>query len=325
MITKYWQAINRALGDALEQDDRVILYGEDVGEPGGSFGATKGLQTRFGANRVRDTPISEATLVGTAVGAAMTGVRPVVEIMFMDFLGLAMDQVVNQAAKMSYMSGGAYRVPLVIRTMCGAGRGTGPQHGQSFESWLSNVPGLKVVWPSCPSDAYGLLRSAIDDDDPVVVVESLRLWNVKEDVAQLGAVPIGRAAVRRTGSHVTLVSWGGVVTRALEAADICHEQGVDVEVLDLRTLSPLDEGAILESLDKTGRLVIAEDGPGHLGVGARIAALAAGAGFTSLRTPVVRVSSPFAPVPFSPILEDAYFPSREKIAESILTQMKVSI
>ena len=322
MKIKYWQAVNQALGDALVSDERVILYGEDVGEAGGPFGASKGLQERFGVNRVRDTPISEAAIVGTAVGAAMTGMRPIVEVMFMDFLGLAMDQLVNQAAKVSYMSGGAFRAPLVVRTLCGAGRGTGPQHGQSFEGWLSNVPGLKVVWPSDPADAYGLLRSAVDDDDPVVVIESLRLWTMRQDVEDLVKVPIGSAAIRRGGTDVTLVAWGAAVHRAMAAAALCSGHGVEVEVIDLRTISPLDEDTILESLAKTGRLAIVEDGPGHVGVGTRLGALAAGPGFDSLRDPVLHVCSPFAPVPFSPLLEDAYFPSAEHIADAIINRLK---
>lgn len=323
MKIKYWQAVNEALGDALETDERVILYGEDVGEAGGSFGASKGLQERFGVNRVCDTPISEAAIVGLAVGSAMTGLRPIVEVMFMDFLGLAMDQLVNQAAKISYMSGGAFRAPMVIRTLCGAGRGTGPQHSQSFEGWLSNVPGLKVVWPSNPADAYGLLRSAVDEDDPVVVIESLRLWTMRQDVDELVKVPLGQAAIRRIGADVTLVAWGAAVQRAVTAAEQCSERGIEVEVIDLRTISPLDEHTILVSLAKTGRLAIVEDGPGHVGVGTRLGALAAGPGFQSLEAPVLHVCSPFAPVPFPLLLEDAYFPSADQIVEAIIMRFQV--
>lgn len=319
---KYWQAVNRALSDSLEADQRVCLYGEDVGAAGGPFGASKGLQERFGANRVRDTPISEAAIVGTAVGAAMTGLRPIVEIMFMDFMGLAMDQLVNQAAKMSYMSGGAYRVPMVVRTLCGAGRSVGPQHGQSFEGWLANVPGLKVVWPAFPSDAYGLLRSAVADENPVIVIESLRLWSIREDIEEFAPIPIGQAAVRRAGTDVTIISWGAAVHRALAAAQLCASRGIDSEVIDLRSISPLDENAILTSLAKTGRLILVEDGPGLVGVGTRVVALAAGVGFRMLKTAVSIVSSPFAPVPFSPQLEAEYFPSEERIADAIQKSME---
>jgi acetoin:2,6-dichlorophenolindophenol oxidoreductase subunit beta len=296
-----------------------------VGEAGGAFGASKGLQERFGINRVRDTPISEAVIVGTAVGAAMTGLRPIVEVMFMDFMGLAMDQLVNQAAKMSYMSGGAYRVPMVVRTICGAGRSTGPQHGQSFEGWLANIPGLKVVWPSNPSDAYGLIRSAVADDNPVIVIESLRLWTIREDIEEFVEVPLGQAAVRRTGTEVTVVTWGAAVHRTLAAAQVCATRGIDSEVIDLRSISPIDENAILISLEKTGRLIIVEDGPARVGVGTQVAALAAGAGFAFLKAPITIVASPFAPVPFAPQLEAVYFPSDERIAEAIRMSVEVEL
>lgn len=314
---KYWKAVNLALGDSLAADPSVCIYGEDVGEAGGPFGASQGLQQRFGTERVRDTPISEAAIVGTAVGAAMTGLRPIVEVMFMDFITLAMDQLVNQAAKMRYMSGGAYRVPMVVRTLCGAGRSVGPQHGQSFEGWLANVPGLKVVWPAFPSDAYGLLRAAIRDDNPVVVIESLRLWSMREDVESLAEIPLGRAAVRRAGRDVTVVAWGAAVHRALAAAELCTASGIDAEVVDLRSISPMDEDAILASLAKTGRVVVVEDGPARVGVSGRVAALAAGAGFRSLKAPVEIVSAPFGPPPFPPLLEAAYFPSEQRIADAI--------
>lgn len=321
---KYWQAINQALTDAMDADDRIFLYGEDVGAPGGPFGASKGLQDRFGVDRVRDTPISEAAIVGTAVGAAMTGLRPVVEVMFMDFIGLAMDQLVNQAAKMSYMSGGAYHVPMVVRTICGAGRNTGPQHSQSFEGWLANVPGLKVVWPSNPADAYGLLLSAIEDDDPVIVIESLRLWTQRQDVESLAAIPLGTAATMRSGTHVTVVAWGSATQRVLSAAETCAAGGVEAEVIDLRSISPLDEDVVLESLARTGRLVVVEDGPARVGVGTRLAALAAGSGYGSLKAPVRIVCPPFAPVPFPPVLEEAYFPSEADISEAIRTSVEVA-
>jgi len=323
MMIKYWEAVNRALGDALEIDQRVILFGEDVAEAGGVFGATKGLKERFGPERVRDTPISEAASVGMAVGASMTGYRPIVEVLFMDFLCLVMDQLVNQAAKVSYMSGGTFRAPMVVRTICGGGRGSGLQHSQNFEGWLANVPGLKVVWPSNAADAYGLLRTAVDDDDPVVVIESLRLWTTRQDVVELVKVPIGEAAIRTTGADLTLVTWGGAVQRAIAAVSLCKEHNIDVEVIDLRSISPLDENTVLTSLAKTGRMVIVEDGPGHVSVGTRIASLAAGPGFYSLKSPVLHISSPFAPVPFTPILEDAYYPSSELIAETIVSNMGV--
>ena len=321
---KYWQAINKALGDAMAADERVCLIGEDVGAPGGPFGATSGLQGRFGPLRVRDTPISEQAIVGAAVGAAMTGMRPVVEIMFMDFIGLVMDQLVNQAAKVAYVSGGAYHCPMVVRTVCGAGRSTGPQHGQALEAWLTNVPGLKVVWPSTPSDAYGLLRAAIADDNPVIVVENLALWSLRESLGEeIVPAPLGKAAIRREGRDITIVAWGAPVHRALKAAEICAAESIDAEVIDLRSLSPLDETAILASLAKTGRLLIVEDGQTHAGVGAHVSALASSQGFANLKAPVVRVGPPFAPVPFPPVLEANYFPSAERIAAAVHSSIKV--
>lgn len=321
---KYWQAINRALCDAMAEDPRVCLFGEDVAAAGGTFGATSGLLDRFGASRVRDTPISEATIVGAAVGAAMTGLRPVVEVMFMDFIGLAMDQLVNQAAKIAYMSGGAYRVPMVVRTLCGAGRSTGPQHGQSFEAWLAHVPGLKVVWPSTPADAYGLIRSAIADDDPVVVIESLALWSVREELELDGApaVPIGSAVIRQSGEDLTMVAWGAAVATALQAADTLARDGVDVEVIDLRSISPLDEQTLLTSLEHTGRLAVVEQAPAVAGLGDRITAFASTVGHRLLASPVIRVSPPFAPVPFPPALERAYFPTADRITETIRAHME---
>lgn len=315
---KYWQAVNSALREELARDDEVVLFGEDVGRPGGPFGGTVGLLEEFGTSRVRDTPISEAAIVGAATGAAMTGLRPIVEVMFFDFMTLAMDQLVNQAAKVSYMSGGEFNVPMVVRTLCGAGRGTGPQHSQGLESWIAQVPGLKVVWASNPSDAKGLLKSAVRDDDPVVVIDSLNLWTVRGEVPDGDGhlVPIGEAATPRAGDDLTIVAWGSVVSRALQAADEMAEDGIQAEVLDLRTLSPLDEEAILFSLEKTGRLLIAQDATAPFGVGAEVAALSASRGFGSLRAPIVRVSPPFAPVPFPPQLEAAYFPQADDILAS---------
>lgn len=313
---KYWQAINQALADELEQDDTVIVIGEDVGAPGGPFGATMNLQERFGETRVRDTPISEAAIVGASVGAAMSGLRPVVEVMFMDFLGLAMDQLVNQAAKVSYMSGGSYHVPMVLRTLCGAGRGTGPQHGQSFESWLVNVPGLKVVWPSTPGAAYGLLRAAVRDDDPVVVIESLQLWSLRGELRE-EPYELGRAEIMRPGDDLTLVCWGAAVHRALEAAGSAAGTGVEVEVIDLCSLSPIDWDTILASVARTKRLVVAHDSYTPGGIGSDIAATVGRELFGTLAAPVAQVANPFAPVPFPPGLEQAFFPGTEDIVAAI--------
>jgi pyruvate/2-oxoglutarate/acetoin dehydrogenase E1 component len=317
--TKYWKAINDALAEEMERDSRVVVIGEDVGEPGGTYVATKGLLDRFGPHRVRDTPISEGILVGLATGAAMSGLRPVLEIMFMDFMTLASDQLVNHAAKVASVSGGEFSVPMVIRTMCGAGRSTGPQHGQSLEAWLAHVPGLKVVWPSNPADMKGLLKAAIRDPNPVVVIESLSLWSSRADIP-LGdhVVPIGEAAVARSGEDVTIVTWGSAVVRALAAAKTLEaEDGIAAEILDLRTLSPLDEVAVLRSLARTGRLVVVHDAVGPFGGGAEVAALAAERGFSLLKAPVRRVTAPFAPVPFAPALEAAYFPQPADIVAAV--------
>lgn len=315
---KYWKAINDALLEEMERDESVVLFGEDVGKAGGTYIATKGLYDRFGGNRVRDTPISEAALVGMATGAAMTGLRPVMELMFFDFLGLVADQLVNHAAKVSSVSGGEFRVPMVMRTICGAGRNTGPQHGQSLETWVAHIPGLKVVWPSNPADMKGLLKSAIRDPNPVVVIESLALWATRGEIPDGDhVVPIGEARIAREGDDVTLVAWGGAVPRTVAAAEqLGAEHGISAEVLDLRSLSPLDEGAILSSLAKTGHMVIVHDAVRPYGAGAEIAALAAGEGFASLRAPVRRVTPPFAPVPFPPELELAYYPQVANVVDA---------
>ncbi|PRX50454.1 pyruvate dehydrogenase E1 component beta subunit [Prauserella shujinwangii] len=316
---KYWQAINSGLAEELRRDPAVMLLGEDVGRPGGAFGATQGLHAEFGEHRVRDTPISEAALTGTAVGAALAGLRPVVEIMFFDFVTLAMDQLVNQAAKMGYLSMGRFPVPLTVRTMCGAGLGSGPQHAQGLEGWLAAVPGLKVVWSSTPADAKALLKAAIRDPDPVVVIESAALWSVRGEVPDdpEATVSIGRAVIRRSGRDATLVAWGAAVTRCLTAADILAAEGIDAEVLDLRTLSPLDTEEVLASLHRTGRLVVVQDATGPCSVGAEVIRLAATEGFAALRAPAELVSAPFAPVPFPPGLERAYFPQDDDVVAAV--------
>lgn len=315
---KYWQAINEALTEEMDRDERVVLVGEDVALPGGPFSASRGLLEKFGPWRVKDTPISEEAIAGLGVGAALAGLRPVVEIMFMDFLGLAIDQIVNQAAKVSYMSGGRQRVPLTIRTMCGSGRNNGPQHSQNLEAWFAHVPGLKVVWASSAADAKGLLKSAIRDDNPVLVIESLSLWTSKDslgDEEQL--TPIGKALVRRSGTDATLVAAGAMVPRALAAAAQLATEGVEVEVIDLRTLSPLDHETVLASVAKTHRLVIAHDAVKPFGYGAEIAAIVAEQALDELDAPIKRVAAPWAPVPFSPVLEAAYYPQAPQIQAAV--------
>jgi pyruvate/2-oxoglutarate/acetoin dehydrogenase E1 component len=315
---KLWQAVNSALGEELERDANVVLFGEDVGKAGGPFGASKGLRERFGEQRVRDTPISEGAITGVAIGAAMCGLRPVVEIMYFDFVTLAMDQLVNQAAKTRYMSAGRLSVPMTMLTFCGAGRGSGPQHSQSLEGWLAHVPGLTVVYPSNPADAKGLLKASVRSDDPVVFVEASRLWTIRGEVPDAAdhVVPIGRAAIVRPGTDVTLVAWGWAVSRSLEAADLLAAEGIQAEVVDLRTLSPLDEVAILESVGRTRHLVVVHDAAGPYGPGAEVVALVAERGFASLSGAAMRVTAPFAPAPFASQLEHAYYPDAERIASA---------
>lgn len=316
---KYWQAVNQALVEEMERDESVVLVGEDVGAPGGAFSASKGLLERFGPDRVRDTPISELALAGLGVGAALVGMRPVVEIMFNDFLTLAMDQVVNQAAKLCFMTGGRARVPLVIRTAVGAGRSTGPQHGQSLEAWFGHVPGLKVVCPSTPRDAKGLLKTAIRDENPVVVFESLALWGSRGEVPDNGElIPLGKAEIRREGTDVTLVGIGGAMARVEQAAALATERGISVEVVDLRSVQPLDHATLRTSLEKTGRLAVVHDAVKFLGISAEVAAWAAEDAYDLLKGPVVRLGAPFSPVPFAPELERQYFPSPEAILAGLL-------
>jgi pyruvate dehydrogenase E1 component beta subunit len=315
---RYVHAVNRALADAMVADPDVVLLGEDIGLAGGPFGATRGLQERFGVERVRDTPIAEAALVGAAMGAALSGLKPVAEIMFMDFVTLAMDALVNQAAKVRFMFGGQRGVPLVLRTPHGGGLSAGPQHSQCLEAWFCHVPGLKVVCPATPADAYGLLRTAIADPDPVVVVEHKGLYAMKGELADPPeVVPIGRARLARPGRDATIVAYGAAVHWALAAAETLTAEGVEAEVLDLRSLQPWDEAAVLESLSRTHRLVVAQEAVEAFGVGAEIAAGMAENGFDELDGPIVRVGAPFTPVPFARSLEAAWRPDAARIAAAV--------
>ncbi|HUT36675.1 MAG TPA: alpha-ketoacid dehydrogenase subunit beta [Planctomycetota bacterium] len=314
----YAEAIRRALAEEMERDERVVLLGEDIGLYGGAFRVTRGLIQRFGPERVLNTPISENGFVGVAVGAALVGLRPVVEIMFMDFIALAMDQIVNHAAKLHYIYGGQARVPLVIRTPAGAGRGYGASHSQSLEAWFVHVPGIKVVAPSTPRDAHGLLKAAIRDDNPVLFVESKLLYGAKGDVPDPDEVcPIGRAAVARQGEDVTLIAYSRMTVLALEAAARLEEHGIRCEVLDLRTLAPLDEEAILASVARTARAVIIEEDTRRGGVGAEVAAVIAERGFRGLDSPLRRVACADCPIPCSPTLEEAILPSVDKIVVAV--------
>jgi pyruvate dehydrogenase E1 component beta subunit len=298
----------------MRADDRVFVLGEDVAE-GGPYTATAGLAEAFGTERVRNTPISEAAITGVAVGAAQSGLRPVLEIMFIDFITLALDQVVNAAAKAHFMSGGQLSVPLVLRTQGGAGAGYGAQHSQSLEAWLTHVPGLKVVMPSRAVDAAGLLASAIADPDPVVFIENKTLYFQREEVPEhVEPVPIGRAATLREGGDVTIVALSRMVHEALAAADGLARDGIEAEVIDPRTLVPLDLAAIVDSVRRTNRLVVAHEAVRHGGFGAEIAAAVQELAFDDLDAPIVRVGAPFQPIPLSPPLEDAYLPGAGDIA-----------
>ena len=311
-------AINRALAEAMRAHEGVIVLGEDVAE-GGPFTATAGLAEEFGVSRVINTPISEAAITGVAIGAAQAGLRPVLEIMYVDFLTLALDQLANAAAKAHFMSGGQLTVPLVVRTQGGAGHRGAAQHSQSLESWLTHVPGLKVVMPSRAVDAAGLLASAIADPNPVVFVECKTLYFRKEEVPdELPAVPIGEAAVLREGRDVTIVALSRLVHDALAAAErLAAEDGIEAEVIDPRTLVPLDLETIVASVQRTTRLVVAHEAVAHGGVGAEVAALVQEAAFDHLDAPVARVGAPFAPVPFSAQLEDAYLPGVDEIVAAV--------
>ncbi len=316
------EALNEALHGEMERDKRVFVMGEDVGLIGGIFGVTRGLRERFGEDRVRDTPISEATFVGAGVGAAIAGLRPVVEIQIFDFVALTMDQLVNQAAKFRYMLGGRPTVPLVIRGPQGGGIRLAAQHSQSLEAWFAHVPGLVVVAPSTPHDAKGLLASAIRDDNPVIFLEHKALYATKGAVPQeVYAIPLGKADVKRAGTDVTLVATQAMVLRALAAAADLEKEGVSVEVIDPRTLVPLDEATILASVAKTGRLVIAHEAVKRGGWGAELAALVAERTIDVLDAPIVRVAARNVPMPYNDSLERATIPSQQDIAAAIRGMM----
>jgi pyruvate/2-oxoglutarate/acetoin dehydrogenase E1 component len=320
--TTYLAEINAGLFDAMRADERVFVIGEDVAE-GGPYTATAGLAEEFGTERVINTPISEAAICGVAIGAAQSGRRPVLEIMFIDFITLALDQLVNQAAKAHFMSGGQLTVPLVLRTQGGAGQRGGAQHSQSLEAWLAHVPGLKVVMPSRAADVRGLLASSIADPNPVVFVENKTLYFRREEVPDdPEPVPIGRAQTLRTGRDVTIVALSRLVPEALAAADRLAAEGVEAEVIDPRTLVPLDLDAIVESVRHTNRLVVAHEAVEHGGFGAEIAAAVQAAAFDYLDAPVARVGAPFTPVPLSPPLEDAYLPGADDVYAAVRTTIE---
>ena len=316
------EILRRALDEELARDPAVHLLGEDVAE-GGAFGVTRGLAQRHGAQRVRNTPISEAAIAGLATGAALCGLRPVLEIMFIDFATLSLDTLVNQAAKYRYMSGGQLAVPMVVRTQAGAAGGAAAQHSQSLEAWFVHVPGLVVIAPSSPGEAYGLLKSAIRLGDPVLFIEHKRLYTMKESIAENAELPaIGKARIARTGEDVTLIAYSAMVTSAHEAADRLAAEGVSVEIIDLRTLTPLDMPAIAASVSKTHRAIVAHEAVQIGGFGAEIAARIGSELFDELDAPVLRVACPFAPIPFAPELERALLPGADHIVRAIRAQLQ---
>jgi pyruvate dehydrogenase E1 component beta subunit len=314
----YREAVRDTLAAAMREDEDVFVMGEDIAEMGGSMGVTQGLFDEFGAERVRNTPISEMAIVGTGIGAAMQGMRPVVEIMYEDFLTLSLEQIVNQAAKHRYMSGGQLKIPLTIRTQGGAGWSPGAQHAQQLEAWLVHVPGLKVLFPSTPEDVRGLLWSAIYDDNPVIVFEHRLLYPVKGEVPEeLEPIPIGKARVLREGTDVSVIATGPLVHHALEAATQAEADGISVEVVDPRTLQPLDEDALVASVKKTNRAVIAHEAVTRMGFGAEVAAVLQYQAFDWLDAPIERVGSKFAPLAFAPVMEQFVVPQVDDVLAAI--------
>src|SRR5919199_909204 len=315
----YREAVRDALSTAMRRDADVFVMGADIAEMGGSMGVTQGMLDEFGPERVRNTPISEMALVGAGIGAAMQGMRPVVEVMYEDFLTLACEQIVNQAAKHRYMSGGQLKVPLTVRTQGGAGWSPGAQHAQQLEAWFVHIPGLKVVFASTPTDVRGLLYASIYDDNPVVFFEHRTLYGIKEDVPdELEPIELGKARVHREGEDVTVVATGRLVHEALGAAKQAEEQGVSVEVVDPRTLQPLDEETIVESVKKTSRCVVAHEAVTRMGFGAEVAALVQERAFDYLDAPVERAGARFAPIPFAPVMEEYVVPHAEDVLAAIM-------
>lgn len=314
----YAEATRQAMEEEMERDETVFLLGEDIAKQGGIFGQFKGLTERFGTERVKDTPISEAVLVSSSLGAALVGARPVLDIHFADFLACGMDEIVNQAAKARYMSGGQVDVPLVIRAPDGAIRSAGAQHSQSPEAWFVHAPGLRVVAPSTPADAKGLLKAAIRSNDPVLYFEHKALYTTRGDVPDgEHLVPMGSARISRSGTDVTLISWSLTHLKSLDAAELLSEEGVDVEVVDLRSLSPIDWGTVLASVSKTQLAVVAHEAPVTGGLGAELAARISEELFSELAGPVRRLGNPDVPLPFAPELEKAAVPQVNGIVDMV--------
>ena len=309
----YAEAIREGMSIRMRENPNVVLFGEDVGAFGGCFGVSAGMFDEFGPERVRDTPISEGAIIGCAVGAAATGLRPIAELMFCDFLTVGMDQLVNQAAKMRYMFGGKISMPMVVRLPAGAGTGAAAQHSQSLEAWLTHVPGLKVVYPSCAQDALGLMLSAIDDDNPVMYFEQKVLLGMKGEVSSLEPIPLGKGRVAREGGDLSIITYGRQVYDALEAAEKLAAEGIGVEVIDLRSLYPLDKELIGESIAKTHKAIVITEEVKRGGYGGEISAIIGEEFFDYLDAPLIRIGALDTPVPFAPNLEQYYIPNAQDI------------
>lgn len=321
----FTQAINLALDEAMAADPRVILMGEDIADDqgGGVFTATKGLSGKYGVGRVRSTPISEQAIIGAAVGAALVGYRPVAEIMLMNFITVAMDQIVNHAAKLRFMSGGQTSVPLTIRMATGAGAGFGGQHSDMLEAWFAHVPGLKIATASNPADAKGLLLSCIEDDDPCLFIEHTLAYGASGPAPEPGyRVPLGKAAIARPGTDASIIGYGSAIGKALEAARTLEADGLSVEVIDLRTIGPFDRDAVLESVSRTGRAIVVHEAVRDFGCGAEISSVIHENLFRNLKAPVQRIGSAHAPVPFSPQLEQAFLFSQADIESAVRRTME---
>jgi pyruvate dehydrogenase E1 component beta subunit len=315
---RYVRVINEALREEMARDKKVFIFGEDVGYGGGAFAATRGLLDEFGQERVIDTPISEQAIMGMALGAAIAGLRPIVEIMFSDFLALCGDQVVNQIAKTRFMSGGQFVVPLTIRTTSGVGGYAGPQHSQCLEAWFAHIPGLKVVMPSTAYDAKGLLKSSIRDNNPVIFIETRSLYAMKIQIPEEEyLIPLGKADIKREGSDVTVIALARMVFEALKAAEELTNEGISAEVVDPRTISPFDKETVMNSVKKTGKVVIAHEAVKIGGIGAEISATIMEEALNFLEAPVMRVGAPFGPAPYSKPLEDSYPPSSDDIITAV--------
>lgn len=315
----YKDAVREAMVEEMRRDEDVIFLGEDIGVYGGAFGVSVGMVEEFGEERVRDTPISEAAIAGCAVGAAATGLRPIMEIMFSDFITIAMDAIVNQAAKMRYMFGGKAQVPMVVRTPGGSGTGAAAQHSQSLEAWMCHVPGLKVVAPSTPADAKGLLKAAIRDNNPVIFYENKLLYKTKGLVPEEDyVIELGKADIKREGSDVTVITYGRMLERCQEAAEVLAKENIDVEIIDLRTLYPMDKETIIKSVCKTGRVLIVHEAAKTGGLGGEISAtIAESEAFDYLDAPIKRLAGKDVPIPYNPELEKAVVPRTDEIEDAI--------